>query len=254
MPPMNVGSVATDAKEVLEYGPYTMLNRKSHLSLRVRSRMHVFCLLVLICIPVPLASCERDSAKVLVMGKPGIINMALSFLLPDPLTDPTPVLLREEPGVQVADLMKSIRLYFPRSYANLIEFEFIILSEVEILCRLRGPDAERQRRLLTYLHARYYRAAMLLSFDELQKLVAEFIRGMNDSISHEYEIRIPPTEPFFEDGLEDWPEPEGDPIAEVLEALGDRPIYSDEEAEKFVQMDKYEMLARGPRRKGGNKK
>ncbi len=92
------------------------------------------CLLILVSILLPSAFCEADErVKVLIMGKPGITNMALAFLVPDPLTDPTPVLLREVPGVDVADLMRSIRLYFPRSYENLIEFEYVMISEVEIL-------------------------------------------------------------------------------------------------------------------------
>jgi hypothetical protein len=65
------------------------------------------------------------------MGKPGIIDLGLSYLVPDPLTDPTPVLLRTVDVLSGEDIMKSLRQYFPRTYEGLLEFEFMILSEIE---------------------------------------------------------------------------------------------------------------------------
>jgi hypothetical protein len=92
------------------------------------------CLLLLSFILLPLSFCEEDGrVKVLVMGKPGVVDLSLTFFLPDPLTDPTPVILREVPNFDVADLMRSVRLYFPRSYEDLIEFGFITFWEVEVL-------------------------------------------------------------------------------------------------------------------------
>jgi hypothetical protein len=100
----------------------------------MRGRGRGFCLLLVVSLALSSALCGGgERAKVMIMGKPGIINMALAFLIPDPLTDPTPVLLREVPGVVVADLRRSLRQYFPRSYERLVEFEYIMFSEIEVL-------------------------------------------------------------------------------------------------------------------------
>jgi hypothetical protein len=99
----------------------------------MREAIGVALVLSLVLLMDPVLSQNTDRIKVLLMGKPGITNMALSFMVPDPMTDPTVVLLREVPGLPVADLMRSVRLYFPRSYENLVGYGYMMISEVEIL-------------------------------------------------------------------------------------------------------------------------
>jgi hypothetical protein len=85
---------------------------------------------------VLLQSCscnDEGQVKVLVMGSAGMTNLALSFLLPDPLTDPTPIPLRDVAGVPVADQMKVLRQYFPRSYDGLLDFGYVMIFEADIL-------------------------------------------------------------------------------------------------------------------------
>ena len=67
------------------------------------------------------------------MGSAGMTNLALSFLLPDPLTDPTPIPLRDVAGVPVEDQMKVLRQYFPRSYEGLLDYGYIMIFEADIL-------------------------------------------------------------------------------------------------------------------------
>ena len=76
---------------------------------------------------------DGGQVKVLVMGSEGMTNLALSFLLPDPLTDPTPIPLRDVAGVPVEDQMKVLRLYFPRSYGGLLDFGYMMIFEADIL-------------------------------------------------------------------------------------------------------------------------
>jgi len=66
------------------------------------------------------------------MGKPGIIDLHFAYFIPDPQTNPTPVLLRTVEAMSGEDIQKSIRVYFPRTYERLLDFEFVILSEIEV--------------------------------------------------------------------------------------------------------------------------
>jgi len=67
------------------------------------------------------------------MGSEGMTNLALSFLLPDPLTNPTPIPLRDVAGVPVEDQMKVLRQYFPRSYEELLGYGYMMIFEADIL-------------------------------------------------------------------------------------------------------------------------
>ena len=90
-------------------------------------------LLCLVLVGAPSALCQDGQVKVLVMGSEGMTRLALSFLVPDPLTDPTPIPLREVAGVPVEDQMKLLRLYFPRNYERLLDFGYAMLFEADIL-------------------------------------------------------------------------------------------------------------------------
>jgi hypothetical protein len=93
----------------------------------------LFPLIFFIILLIPSAICQQKRAKVLVMASPGLIDLAFSFLVPDPLTDPTPVSLRGGNLLQGDDIMRSIRQYFPRKYDELIEYEFIMMWVIEVL-------------------------------------------------------------------------------------------------------------------------
>jgi hypothetical protein len=76
---------------------------------------------------------DGGQVKVLVMGSEGMTRLALTFLVPDPLTVPTPIPLRGVTGVPVEDQMKLIRLYFPRNYETLLDFGYVMIFEADIL-------------------------------------------------------------------------------------------------------------------------
>ena len=88
-------------------------------------------LVVMICV-APSSCSFGEHSNVLVMGKPGIIDRYFSYFIPDPMTNPTPVLLRTVEAMAGEDIMKSIRIYFPRTYDRLLDFEFLVLSEIEV--------------------------------------------------------------------------------------------------------------------------
>ncbi len=87
--------------------------------------------LTLILLPTCLSQ-DEGPVKVLVMGSQGMTNLGLSFMVPDPLTDPTPIPLREVTGVPVEDQMKTIRMYFPRTYDELLRFGYMMIYEADI--------------------------------------------------------------------------------------------------------------------------
>ncbi len=72
-------------------------------------------------------------AKVLVAGLPSEMALAAAWLEIDPLTDPQVIPARSQDSPFTTEqLRKFVRLYFPRTYAKLLEYEYMILAQVEI--------------------------------------------------------------------------------------------------------------------------
>jgi len=93
------------------------------------------CVLVALLLMFPLSTGrdETKRAKVLLLGPTDQLPVTGSWLESDPLTSPTYVPsnthLTTLQGVQI---QKYIRLYFPRNYDRLLEFEYIMITGVEI--------------------------------------------------------------------------------------------------------------------------
>ncbi len=91
----------------------------------------ILLVLVLFCLGV-CAQNEVTWGKVLLIGSQRT-DLVGSWLEADPLTNPTYVPSSTHmTGLQGSDVQRFIRLYFPRSYEKLLEYEYIIISGVEI--------------------------------------------------------------------------------------------------------------------------
>ncbi len=72
-------------------------------------------------------------AKVLIIGNPPVIPIIAGWLEADPLTDPHLVPARTHlTALSGADIQRFIRLYFPRNYGGLLEYEYLMLIMLEI--------------------------------------------------------------------------------------------------------------------------
>jgi hypothetical protein len=72
-------------------------------------------------------------AKVLVAGLQGPIGVASAWLEVDPLTDPRVIPARSQDSDFTTDeLRRFVRLYFPRTYDLLLDFEYMILAQIEV--------------------------------------------------------------------------------------------------------------------------
>jgi len=70
---------------------------------------------------------------VLVLGNPPNIRVVALWLDRDPMTDPTQVPCRTHlTNLQSADIQRFIRLYFPRNYEKLLEYDYLMLVMVEV--------------------------------------------------------------------------------------------------------------------------
>jgi len=76
---------------------------------------------------------QARPAKVLVAGLPSEMGLAAAWLEIDPLTDPQVIPARSQDSPFTEDqLRKFVRLYFPRTYDKLLEYEYMVLAQVEI--------------------------------------------------------------------------------------------------------------------------
>jgi hypothetical protein len=75
----------------------------------------------------------QEPAKILVMGNPGNIRVVANWLEGDPLADPRQVPARTHlTDLQGSDIQRFIRLYFPRNYEQMLEYEYIMLVMLEV--------------------------------------------------------------------------------------------------------------------------
>jgi hypothetical protein len=76
---------------------------------------------------------DARPVRVLVAGHRGPIDLASSWLRVDPLTDARVIPARVSDAVwDRDDLRKFVRLYFPRNYERLLEFEYMVLCQIEV--------------------------------------------------------------------------------------------------------------------------
>ncbi len=72
-------------------------------------------------------------AKVLVAGLEGELRLAAAWLEIDPLTNPSVVPARaQDSSWSVPEIRRFVRLYFPRNYERLLEFEYMILAQIDL--------------------------------------------------------------------------------------------------------------------------
>jgi len=92
-------------------------------------------LLVLIVLSLSANAKARGEgrAKVLVAGGEGHLVLATNWLQVDPLTDPHPVPARsQDSSWSGEEVSRFVRIYFPRTYDDLLEFEYMMLVSIEI--------------------------------------------------------------------------------------------------------------------------
>jgi hypothetical protein len=95
---------------------------------------HVVSTVLILLMTIPAIDAQdAQPAKVLVAGLQGPIALASAWLQVDPLTDPRVIPARaQDTEFVLADLRRFVRLYFPRTYEDLLEYEYMILAQVEI--------------------------------------------------------------------------------------------------------------------------
>lgn len=94
----------------------------------------IFCFVLCLMLALSLAAAEEAKpAKVLILGNPANIRVTSSWLEGDPLMDPRQVPCRTHlTTLSGKDIQRFIRLYFPRSYEKLLEYDYIMLVLVEV--------------------------------------------------------------------------------------------------------------------------
>ena len=96
-----------------------------------RSISLLFLLLGAILLPCGFG--QTNQAKVLVAGLTGEIKLASAWLEIDPLTDPRTIPARAQDSEFTMDqLHRFIRVYFPRTYEDLLTYEYMILAQIEV--------------------------------------------------------------------------------------------------------------------------
>lgn len=81
------------------------------------------------------AFAQDKSRKIKVMGTGRAVGMPIltSWFITEPSTDPLIIPTREHGEVQPEDIRRFVRIYFPRSYQSLLEYEFFFLAQVDML-------------------------------------------------------------------------------------------------------------------------
>ena len=101
-------------------------------------------ILVLMVIPAEAQAQDVERVKVLVAGGEGHLVLATNWLQVDPLTDPCPVPARsQDSSWSGEEVSRFVRIYFPRTYDDLLEFEYMMLVSIEI-----WVFSSRQQRML----------------------------------------------------------------------------------------------------------
>ncbi len=81
----------------------------------------------------PVSAEHAKPAKVLIAGLQGPIALASAWLQTDPLTDPIVIPARAQDSQwSTRELRKFVRIYFPRSYEDLLTYDYMILAQIEV--------------------------------------------------------------------------------------------------------------------------
>ncbi len=93
--------------------------------------------LVLLVLPILLLSsvCGQQrpgKIKVFVTGTGYHVTIATQWFIVEPTTDPLAVPTRTDNTVTSEDIGRYMRIYFPRSFEKLLEYEFIVLADVDL--------------------------------------------------------------------------------------------------------------------------
>ena len=92
----------------------------------------VFSLIAWLIVP-GVGAQDGKTVKVLVAGIEGHLLLATDRLQVDPLTNPHPVPARSQDSSWSGDdVARFVRIYFPRTYEDLLEFEYIMLVCIEV--------------------------------------------------------------------------------------------------------------------------
>jgi len=95
---------------------------------RARRALLIF---IFVCFIIPL--CQGQKIKVLLTGQVDVqTNPLIMWFSQEPSVDATAVPTRSNDLVLVKDIKRFVRLYFPRTYDRLKEYEFIILHSPEM--------------------------------------------------------------------------------------------------------------------------
>ncbi len=76
---------------------------------------------------------DASPMKVIVAGIEGHMLLATAWLQIDPLTDPYPIPARSQDSSWTGgEVERFVRIYFPRTYEDLITFEYMVLASIEV--------------------------------------------------------------------------------------------------------------------------
>jgi len=92
-------------------------------------------LVVMMIILLSTAALSKDEPRrIKVIGTGRAVGMPIltSWFLTEPSTDPLIIPTRAHGEVEAADIRRFVRIYFPRSYSNLLEYEFFFLDQVDM--------------------------------------------------------------------------------------------------------------------------
>ncbi len=100
----------------------------------VRMRILATASLLLILVLLPGASCEQEPKliKVLGTGKAEGMPILTMWFTTEPSTDPTIIPTRAWGQVTPGDIKRYMRIYFPRTYEELSQYEFFFLAQVDM--------------------------------------------------------------------------------------------------------------------------
>jgi hypothetical protein len=89
--------------------------------------------IIVLLISAPSSIALENQVKVMVAGLTGEIKFASAWLEIDPLTDPRVIPARaQDSEFTVEELHRFIRIYFPRTYDDLLTYEYMVLAQIEV--------------------------------------------------------------------------------------------------------------------------
>ncbi len=97
------------------------------------NRLLLSSLIMVLLASIPVHSADTEPIKVLVAGTEGKLSRATAFLEIDPLTDPYAIPARaQDSSWSGADVRRFVRIYFPRTYEALLDFDYMMLLTIEV--------------------------------------------------------------------------------------------------------------------------